>query len=671
MISVIIVNFRTPDDLLRLIESLKAHPPAGRPLEILVVDNASGDDSPARLRAAHPDIRLIESPTNRGFAAGVNLGLAAAAGDHLLILNPDIIVHPGSIDALVDFMVAHPQAGLVAAKLLNPDGTLQPTCRTRYTFRTILLRRTILGRLFPNDRTLREHLMVDYDHVTPRNVDWVAGACLLVRREALEEVGPMDERYFLYFEDVDWCTRMHRRGWGVWYVPDSVMTHGYRRASAGGFNRATQAHAESLLRFWEKWSAILYLARRYRGVLRNAVFVAVDLVAILVAFALAYQFREWLAPVMDKPNFPLSHYQTFLVTTLVAAKAAFGLNGLYREEERGDWVDTLFAAGKALLATSLFLLLTTFILYPPDSRPYSRFIIGTFWLLAMVLVTLERRLLYSLLERARTGRLNVKRVALIGSDPWIDRIARALRSDPTHGFEPIRVTLPPIDRPEALKAMLEDERVSDIVLSTEALPVAPGLARALVEPLQQAGIRVHLSGPLSDLIGRDARVTPLAGFSLLSLDRGGAWVGSRAARRVFESLVAILFLAGQALPALLAAFALPLTGSRGRVDDEGPSWQVEGTMASFVRRLSLDRFPGWWAVLLGRRRLVGGPAGGRGVFAQPDMALTTESGYSLPWSPERDLKTIVRDLLARLITGNDTRNSPPPLLERSPRSALR
>ncbi|TPW12609.1 MAG: family 2 glycosyl transferase, partial [bacterium] len=263
MVSVVIVNFRTPDDLLRLIESLKAGTPTGRPLEIIVVDNASGDDSPAKLRAAHPDVQLIESPSNRGFAAGVNLGLARATGEHLLILNPDIVVHPGSIDTLVDFMAAHPQAGLVAAKLLNPDGTLQPTCRTRYTLKTILLRRTILGRLFPNDRTLREHLMLDYDHATPRNVDWVAGACLMVRREALEEVGPMDERYFLYFEDVDWCTRMHRRGWGVWYVPGAVMTHGYRRASAGGFNRATQAHAESLLRFWEKWSAVLYLARRY------------------------------------------------------------------------------------------------------------------------------------------------------------------------------------------------------------------------------------------------------------------------------------------------------------------------------------------------------------------------------------------------------------------------
>ena len=671
MVSVVIVNFRTPDDLLRLIESLKAGTPTGRPLEIIVVDNASGDDSPAKLRAAHPDVQLIESPSNRGFAAGVNLGLARATGEHLLILNPDIVVHPGSIDTLVDFMAAHPQAGLVAAKLLNPDGTLQPTCRTRYTLKTILLRRTILGRLFPNDRTLREHLMLDYDHATPRNVDWVAGACLMVRREALEEVGPMDERYFLYFEDVDWCTRMHRRGWGVWYVPGAVMTHGYRRASAGGFNRATQAHAESLLRFWEKWSAVLYLARRYRSVLRNGVFMVVDLSAILTAFGLAYQFREWLAPVMDKPNFPLSHYGTFLVTTLVAAMAAFGLNGLYRDEERGDWVDTLFAAGKSLLATSLFLLLATFILYPPDSRPYSRFIIGTFWVLAMVLVTLERRLLYSLLERARTGRLNVKRVALVGTDPWIDRIARTLRSDPTHGFEPIRVTLPPVDRPEALRATLEDERVSDIVLSTEVLPASPGLARAMVEPLREAGIRIHLSGPLSELIGRDARVTPLAGTSLLSLDRGGAWVGSRAARRAFESLVAALFLAGQAPLALVAALAVPLTGGRGRVEPEGPSWQVEGVMAGPVRRLSLDRYPGWWAVLSGQRRLVDGSAGGIGLFAEPDMVMMSESGYSLPWSPERDLKTIVRDLLARLITGNDTRNGPPPRCERSPRSALR
>ncbi|HEX7880142.1 MAG TPA: glycosyltransferase, partial [Candidatus Eisenbacteria bacterium] len=662
---------RTPEDTLQLIQSLKAHPHAGHPLDIILVDNASGDDTAARVRAAHPDVRIIESPVNRGFAAGVNLGLAAAQGKYLLILNPDIVVHPGSLEALVAFLDAHPQAGLVAARLLNPDGTLQPTCRTRYTLKTILLRRTPLGKLFPNDPTVREHLMLDYDHATPRNVDWVAGACMMVRREALDEVGPMDERYFLYFEDVDWCTRMHRRGWGVWYVPDAVMTHGYRRASAGGFNKATRAHAESLLRFWEKWSAMLYLARRYRGAVRNAVFLAVDLLAILVAFGLAYQLRNWLAPVMDKPTFPVSHYQTFLVTTLVTAIVAFALGGLYREEERGDWVDTLFATGKALLGASLFLLLTTFLLYPPDSRPYSRFIIGSFWPLAMLLVTLERRLLYGLLERARAGRLNVKRVALVGAGAWMDPLARTLRTDPRHGFEPIRVTLPPADRPEALRATLEDERVSDVVLSTEVLPTGPGEARALLEPLRQAGIRIHLSGPLSDLIGKDARVTPLAGTTLLSLDQGGAGTGSRVARRLFESLVALLFFVLSLPAALVAAVLVPLTGSRGRLVDGGARWEVEGPMSGPVRRLSLDRFPGWWAVLLGRRCLVGGDAARPGVFDAPDMALPAESGYSLPWSPERDLKTIVRDLLARLKTGNDTRSGPPPVLERSPRSALR
>jgi N-acetylglucosaminyl-diphospho-decaprenol L-rhamnosyltransferase len=670
MLSVVIVNYKTPDDLLRLLASLEEHPSASEPLEILVVDNASGDDSAARVRAAYPGVTVIESPANRGFAAGVNIGLKAARGEWLLILNPDVVVRNGSLDALLDFLKSNPRAGIAAAKLLNPDGSLQHTCRTYYTFGTILLRRTFLGKLFPNSRALRDHLMLDYDHESPRNVDWVAGACLLVRREALEEVGPMDERYFLYFEDVDWCTRMHRRGWGVWYVPQAVMTHGYRRASAGGFSRATRAHAESLLRFWEKWSAVLYLVRRHRAALRSVLFVAADFVAILVAFASAYLLREAFAPLLRKPNFPPEHYASFLVVTVLSALVAFFLAGLYRDEERGDWVDTLFSAGKALLGTCFFLFAATFVLYA-DTRAYSRFIIGLFWPLAMIAVTLERRMLYAWLERARETRLNVKRIALIGQDAWIERMARTLRQDPRHGFEPIRMSLPPPDRPEALRANLEDERVSDVVLATDVLPAAPGAAAAILDPLRTAGVRVHVVGPLSDLLTREARATPLAGLTLLTLNRPSPWTGSTLARRLFESLVAFVFLALQFAPATAAALLVLLTGSRSRLSGDGSSWSVEGPMAGAVRRLSLDRFPGFWAVLSGRRRLVGGDASVPGLFEPRDVASGPESGYSSPWSPERDLKTVVRDLLARL-TGSDAAGpGPPPLLERSPRSALR
>mgnify|MGYP001139556611 CR=1 FL=1 len=126
-----------------------------------------------------PEARLIETGANLGFAGGVNRGLAEAAGRFIAVLNPDIDTAPGALDLLVDFLEAHPETGIAAPKLLNADGTLQHSCRRFYTLRTILLRRTFLGRLFPNSEILRRHLMLDYDHAAPRAVDWVAGAAMV------------------------------------------------------------------------------------------------------------------------------------------------------------------------------------------------------------------------------------------------------------------------------------------------------------------------------------------------------------------------------------------------------------------------------------------------------------------------------------------------------------
>lgn len=262
-------------------------------------------------------------------------------------------------------------------------------------------------------------------------------------------------------------------------------------------------------------------------------------------------------------------------------------------------------------------------------------------------------------------------MGLIGADAWIDDMARSLRRESRHGFEPIRIALPPEERPSALRAVLEDERISDVVISTAALPGSPGGAAALLEPVRQAGIRIHLSGPLADLLTRDARVAALGGQSLLLLNQSTGWSGSRLARRLFEMSVAIGFLVLE-LPGGLALWvATLLTGQRSRRGREGASWEVEGGLGRLIRRLSLDRYPGWWQVLGGRRRLVAGSGPDPALFDSRDVAVGAGSGYSLSWSPERDLKTVVRDILARLKGGGTSGDGSPPLLERSHRSALR
>ncbi len=170
-----------------------------------------------------------------------------------MLINSDAWLQPGTIDALVAFMEANPRVGICGPRLLNPDGTLQLSCRKFPTVRSVLLRRLPVFRWVFRRRLLAEHLMEDWDHASDRAVDWLLSACLLVRREAVDEVGTMDDAYFLYAEDVDWCWRMWQQGWQVWYVAGAQAFHHYRRLSARNqFSRKTLIHIRSLLHFWRK-----------------------------------------------------------------------------------------------------------------------------------------------------------------------------------------------------------------------------------------------------------------------------------------------------------------------------------------------------------------------------------------------------------------------------------
>jgi len=217
--------------------------------QVLVVDNASTDGGPDLVRERHPEVKLIANDANLGFARAVNQGWREATGRNLLVLNPDIVVQPGALMVLHDYLTSHPDVGLVAPRLVGTDGTLQYSCRRHYTAGAYLLRRTPLGRLFPGHRALRRHLMADWDHAEVREVDWVQGAAMMIRGEALGETA-LDERFFLYFEDVDLCLRLQRSGWKVVYHPAAEMVHHHQRASARGlWSRHKREHFKSWVRF--------------------------------------------------------------------------------------------------------------------------------------------------------------------------------------------------------------------------------------------------------------------------------------------------------------------------------------------------------------------------------------------------------------------------------------
>ena len=229
-LSVCIVSWNVWDDLRACLDSLYD---GGNQLavEVIVVDNASVDDTVKLLTGQYPQVYLIQNEQNRGFAAGCNQGMQQGTGRYFLLLNPDTIVPARALDELVQFADNHPQAGIIGPKLLYPDGRLQYSCRRFPTVTAALFRNTFLGRIVPGVRSVTDYLLADWDHNQVREVDWVSGACMLVRRELTEQIGLLDDQFFWGSEDVDYCWRAHRAGWQILYTPQPQIIHAVGRSS--------------------------------------------------------------------------------------------------------------------------------------------------------------------------------------------------------------------------------------------------------------------------------------------------------------------------------------------------------------------------------------------------------------------------------------------------------
>lgn len=195
--------------------------------ETIVVDNASTDNTTALVRKQHPSVRIIDSGANLGFSKANNLGLAASTGTNVVILNPDTVADPSSITNLVEFLRAHPDVGIVAPQLLNPDRTDQGTARAFPTPAAALLgRRSPLTRIWPNNPWSRRYL-IGRDHRGGEAfaVDWVSGACFMIRRDLARATGGFDEGFFMYWEDADWCRRVKGTGARVMCEPRATVVH--------------------------------------------------------------------------------------------------------------------------------------------------------------------------------------------------------------------------------------------------------------------------------------------------------------------------------------------------------------------------------------------------------------------------------------------------------------
>ncbi len=257
-LSIIYINYNTGKLLKQSLKHLFLMKPA-LDFEVIVVDNHSADKSVQIIRKNFPNVHIIESMQNYGYAKGANLGIAEAKGKYIAIFNPDIFISRGSLEVMVNFLDNNPDAGLVGPKLANADGSLQYSCYRFPKIYTPIIRRSFLGQTGFGQKELNRYLMKKSDHNESSEVDWLLGGALMARASALKEIGFMDERYFLYFEDTDLARRLKEKKYRVVYLPSAKMVHLHRRESADTplikalFNKTTRAHIWSACKYFWKY----------------------------------------------------------------------------------------------------------------------------------------------------------------------------------------------------------------------------------------------------------------------------------------------------------------------------------------------------------------------------------------------------------------------------------
>lgn len=262
LLSIVIVSWNTRDLLRACLVALKAEIALlqsqipGATVETFLVDNASADGSAAMAESEHPWVHLIANNDNLGFAKANNQAFKLSTGDFVLLLNPDTEIKPGALFTLLEFLKTHPEAGIVAPQLLNSDGSIQRSCREFPTFKGMLYELIGLSRMFSSDsafgQEVRRYKMLDFAHDHARQVDQPEGACLLVKREIFDKVGTLDEGFFMLFEEVDWCFRIIKAGYQIWFTPNAQVVHHYGQSIKQVKVPMILSSHRGLYRFWYK-----------------------------------------------------------------------------------------------------------------------------------------------------------------------------------------------------------------------------------------------------------------------------------------------------------------------------------------------------------------------------------------------------------------------------------
>jgi len=607
-LSVIIVNYNVRDFLENALTSV------GRALkgidgEVTVVDNASDDGSVEMVKKKFPGVRTIVNDRNLGFAAANNIALREAKGRYLLLLNPDTVVQEDTFQTIITFMDAHPDAGMAGCRILNPDGTLQPACRRSFPTPWVAFTKISgLSALYPESRIFGRYNLGYLDPDRTYEVDAISGSFMTVRREAYEQAGGLDEEYFMYGEDLDWCYRIKQAGWKVYYVSETRIIH-YKGESVRRSEIDEVKHFHQAMRVFvaknnrrgslaglilragitvRQW--IAFLSKSARPV-RAAI---LDLLLMGLAWLSAEYL--WFGEVFRFPAY--AYPVSFLAPWIVVASSMYIL-GAYTTRKH-----SLTTVAGAVVAGYVFISALTFFF---KDYAFSRMVVVISGSLNVLLLTGWRAAARKIFGTGQFARRSLfgRPALIVGADDSGREVARRLRANPQGGYDVVGFIdtssrrigerhdgveiLGSIDN---IGKIIQQEKVSDVIFSTDVLSYKDILSVIAKTKHRSVNFRL-VPNSLEVIIGK-THIDRLNDLPFVEIEYGLNRLSNRFFKRLLDLVGGcVLYLTLYPFARRFAGARIRLAGLpavlRGRMSLVGPTGNGDNGMAAGGRDAYLGK----------------------------------------------------------------------------------
>lgn len=545
-LSIVIVNYNVKAFLQQALESI-LRATQDIETEIFVVDNHSVDGSVAMLEQQFPQVQLIANQDNVGFARANNQALSVATGEYLWLLNPDTLIQEDTPSKLIEVMEADPQIGLLGCKILNDDGSLQLACRRSFPTPWASFTKLLgLAKLFPKSKWFGSYNLTHLDPDEAYEVQAISGSCMFMRREALGEVGFLDETFFMYGEDLDWCFRFGKAGWKVFYTPVTSIVH-YKGESSKvaswdtmtHFYRAmdifARKHFSSTSRFPLHWILrggilIRYLVSIMTKVGKNAAAYIIDLVGLLAITLAAIYLKFRTFEVLDQYVYVLPVY----LGSWLAVISSFGLYRTYR-----------YSVSRSILAATVGFLINVTLTYFFKDYAFSRIVMLISYIGALFWISGWR--IFASTKRTENFELGTQRTLVIGDLEGANAVYSKLVTNVGLGYTPIGIVSidaaeisdeKVVGKLEDLLDLVQYHRIDDVIFTSDNIE----LKRVFdyLPALSKQGIKIRLvPGNLSFIVGKSA-VENLQAVQFVDMDFKYYHPGSKFKKRTLDLLIAPL-----------------------------------------------------------------------------------------------------------------------------------